>query len=109
MVSEMIAGARPRRTSVKANEAVSVATARSQAPTMPMPPARTCPVIRAITGLSSSMTAVSSPVIAAVASDIDPPPASDRSAPEQKTRPVWVSTTARTPRSCPAAVRLPVS
>lgn len=91
-----MAGATPMRASVKAKEAVSVATETSAAPTMPRPPARTCPVTAAITGLSSSMTAASSDMIDLVESAIDRLPASARSAPAQKTLPVWVSTTART-------------
>jgi hypothetical protein len=103
VVSEIIAGATPIRASVNANDAPSAATARSHAPTMPMPPARTCPAIWAMTGLGSSTISRSKATIAVPASPIEPVPAAARSAPEQNTRPACVSTTARTPRSAPAS------
>ena len=103
VVSEIIAGARPIRASVNANDAPSAATARSHAPTMPMPPARTCPAIRAMTGLGSSTISLSRAMIAVPVSPSEPVPAAARSAPEQNTRPVCVSTTARTARSAPAS------
>lgn len=46
----MIAGATPMRASVSANVLRGPATAISQAPTRPKPPARTWPLMAAITG-----------------------------------------------------------
>jgi hypothetical protein len=109
VVSEIIAGARPIRASVKANDAPSAATARSHAPTMPMPPARTCPAIRAMTGWGSSTISLSTAMIAVPVSPSEPVPAAARSAPEQNTRPVCVSTTVRTPRSALASPSRAVS
>ena len=104
VVSEIIAGARPIRASVNANDAPSAAMARSHAPTMPMPPARTCPAIRAITGLGSSTISLSKAMTAVPAAPSEPVPAAARSAPEQNARPVCVSTTARTAWSAPASL-----
>ena len=104
VVSEIIAGARPIRASVNANDAPSAAMARSHAPTMPMPPARTCPAIRAITGLGSSTISLSKAITAVPAAPSEPVPAATRSAPEQNDRPVCVSTTARTAWSAPASL-----
>ena len=103
VVSEIMAGARPIRASVNAKDAPSAATARSHAPTMPIPPARTCPAILAMTGLGSSVIAVSSAMTAAPESAVEPVPAAFRSAPAQNTRPVCVSTTARAAGSSPAS------
>ena len=81
-----------------------VPTAMSHAPTSPMPPARTCPSSRAITGLGSS-TIVRSRVTSRAVVRCGPSGslASRRSLPEQNTVPVWVSTIARTPSSAAAA------
>ena len=99
----MIAGARPSRTSENANVDAGPASAMSQAPTSPMPPARTCPSMLATTGLGSAMICRSSPISRAVPWAIPPARASVRSAPAQNVDPVWVSSTARTPSSAAAA------
>ena len=104
VVSEIIAGVTPMRASVNANDDPAAATAMSHAPTMPRPPARTCPAIRAMTGLGSSTISRSTAMIVMLASPSEPVPAAARSAPEQNTRPVCVSTTARTPGSSPASL-----
>ena len=76
---------------------------------MPMPPARTCPAIRAMTGLGSSTISLSKAMIVVPLSPSEPVPAAARSAPEQNTRPVCVSTTARTRSSAPASASRAVS
>jgi hypothetical protein len=57
-----------------------------------------------MTGLGSSTISRSRPVIEGPALLSEPVPAAARSAPEQNTRPVWVSTTTRTDGSSPAAL-----
>ncbi len=52
--TKIMAGATPTRTSVKANVLASAATARSDAAISPSPPARACPLTRAMTGTGLS-------------------------------------------------------
>ena len=87
-----MAGATPTRTSVNANVLASAATAMSAAAIRPSPPARACPLTRAMTGtaLSTMDVRMSGMRLGAAA------PLSDRSAPEQNTFPAPVRTTART-------------
>jgi len=55
----MIAGITPIRTSLKLNIASSAVITRSEAATMPSPPAKAWPFTAAITGFSPSQIAVS--------------------------------------------------
>ncbi len=98
--TRIIAGATPTRTSVKANVLAAAATAMSAAAMRPRPPARACPLTRAITGTGLSTMAVRTSGMRFGAAA----PRSDRSAPEQKTVPVPESTMARTSMS-PVASR----
>ena len=97
--TRIMAGATPTRTSVKANVADSGAAAKSHAAMRPSPPARAWPLTRAMTGAGLSTMAVrmSGMRLGAAA------PRSERSAPEQNTVPVAVSTTARTSGSLVAS------
>ena len=90
--TRIMAGATPTRTSVKANVLASAATAMSAAAMSPSPPARACPLTRAMTGtgLSTMEVRMSGMRFGAAA------PRSERSAPEQNTVPAPVRTTART-------------
>ena len=99
------AGATPTRTSVKAKVAEAGATARSQAATNPMPPARTCPFTRATTGWGSSARHESTSGSDTGWSPVGGCSRSCRSAPEQNTVPAPVNTTARTPGSACTARR----
>ncbi len=105
----MIAGATPIRASVSAKVLRGPATTMSHAPTSPIPPARTCPSIAAITGIGhptiARSVAASSRARPSAVSNGSPPAASDRSAPAQNVPPVWPSTTARTAGSAAAACR----
>src|SRR6478609_2256604 len=98
----MIAAARPSLTSVSAKVASSAATTTSEAATMPMPPARTAPPSRVTTGLSIATMSRCSATIARVPSSMPPDDASERSAPEQKTRPDEVISTTLTAGSAAA-------
>lgn len=93
-------GANPIRTSVSAKLLSGPATTRSQAATMPMPPARTLPSICAITGFGISTSLRSTSIMTRVRSSAatagSPSLASSRSAPAQKVLPVCASTIART-------------
>ena len=97
--TRIMAGATPTRTSVKAKVAAAAATAMSAAAISPSPPARACPLTRTSTGtgLSSMVVRISGIRLGA------PEPRSDRSAPEQKTVPAPVRTTARTSASAVAS------
>ena len=95
-----MAGATPTRTSVKANVLASAATAMSAAAMRPRPPARAWPLTRTMTGTALSTMDVRMAGMRSGAAL----PRSDRSAPEQNTVPVPVSTTARTSGS-PVASR----
>ncbi len=99
-VAEITAGITPIRTSVKANVASAAQTARSAAAIRPRPPATL-----ASTGFGHSRTAAStSPSIPAGTVPLAYAAAvSFRSAPEQKTGPVWSSTITRTASSATAA------
>ena len=94
-----MAGATPMRTSLKPKVAPAGAAARSAAAMRPMPPARAWPLTRATTGtgLSTMPLRISGMRVGA------PDPRSERSAPEQKTVPAPVSTTARTSASVVAS------
>ena len=98
--TRIMAGATPTRTSVKANVLAVAATARSAAAMSPSPPARACPLTRAMTGTGLSTMHVRMSGIRFGAA----PPRSARSAPEQNTVPAPVSTMART-SSSPVASR----
>ena len=98
--TRIMAGATPTRTSVKAKVASVVATAMSAAAMRPMPPARAWPLTRTMIGTALSAMDVRMAGIRLGAAA----PRSDRSAPEQNTVPVPVSTTARTSGS-PVASR----
>ena len=98
--TRIMAGATPTRTSVKAKVAASAATAMSAAAMRPMPPARAWPLTRTMTGTALSTMDVRMAGMRLGAAV----PRSDRSAPEQNTVPVPVSTTARTSGS-PVASR----
>jgi hypothetical protein len=97
--TRMRAGATPTRTSLKAKVLAEAATAMSAAARRPSPPARACPLTRTMTGAGDDVMAVriSGMREAPVRSR------SFRSAPEQKTLPVPVTTMARTTRSVVAS------
>ena len=95
----MIAGATPIRTSAKANVAFAGATTMSHDATRPIPPALTAPFSAAITGFGACSRDRRRSGYVTPAEGCAPL----RSAPEQKTVPVAVSTIART-SSSPAAV-----
>ena len=95
----IMAGATPTRTSLNAKVLPSTATARSQAAIRPSPPARACPFTRAITGTGLSTSVVRMPGMRLGAAT----PRSERSAPEQNTGPVPVSTMALTSGSVVAS------
>ena len=103
-VSEMTAGARPSFTSVSAKVASSAVSTMSDAATIPMPPARAAPTTTVTTGLLSATIARCSATIARAPSSIGVVDASERSAPEQNTRPDDFSTTTRTSASWSARV-----
>jgi hypothetical protein len=97
----MTAGITPIRTSVNANVASRAQSAMSAAAMSPRPPARAAPPIRATTGFVDSQIAASTspsrptgtrPVSSAAAVSV-------RSAPDEKTWPVWVNTITRTASS----------
>ena len=108
--TEMTAGISPIRTSLNAKVAVAATTTMSAAAMMPMPPARAGPATLARTGLGqwairrrmagSSRTPCRPGAAAA---------SSLRSMPEQKTGPVWLSTTTRTASSAAAASSASIS
>ena len=102
--AEITAGTMPIRTSEKANVADDPATTTSQAASSPTPPARAGPRTTATTGFGEFQMASSSSGNSRTPWSCAPPPAaSARSMPEQKTRPVWSSTTTRTASSASAS------
>src|SRR3954467_3076541 len=103
--AEITAGTTPMRTSLNAKVADAPATTTSHAASSPTPPARAGPRTAASTGLGEDQIAERisgnsrTPCCSA-----PPPAASERSMPEQNTRPVWSSTTTRTASSASASV-----
>ena len=95
-VSEMTAGVSPSFTSVRAKVASSAVSTMSDAATIPMPPARAAPATTVTTGLLSATMARCIATIARAPSSIGAVDASERSAPEQNTRPEDFSSTTRT-------------
>src|SRR3954469_99813 len=100
----MRAAPSPSRTSENAKVADSAATTTSQAASSPTPPARAGPRTTATTGLGECQIDSSRSGNSRTPCSCTPPPAaSERSIPEQNTRPVWSSTTTRTSSSASAS------
>lgn len=105
----MIEGATPMRASVSAKVLFGPATTMSQAPTSPMPPARTCPSItpdhrqRALHQARSSAVISRPRSAASISGSAELPEAWLRSAPAQNVPPVCPSSTIRTSGSATAA------
>ena len=101
--AEMTAGTSPSRTSEKPKVAEAPATTTSQAASSPTPPARAGPRTAASTGFGELHSSCSRSGNSRTPCSCAPPPAaSARSIPEQKTRPVWSSTSTRTASSASA-------
>ena len=90
---------------MKAKSAAGAPIAMSLAAISPMPPARALPATRAITGLPNSQMRCSNTGKALIGCSSAGTSTVVRSIPEQKTVPVWLSTTVRTDSSASAASR----
>jgi hypothetical protein len=105
--TEIIAGIKPRRTSLKLNFADVTPIAMSAAATRPTPPPKACPLTAAITGFGPSQMScrISTKGFLPALSEVTASPRLLRSAPAQNAGPLPVTTITRTSVSAIAAFR----